>query len=150
MRFLGFIFLSLSFGAIIVALDYFLPGNYLENFLTSYLVETFAIFIGLNTAAIIFLLGQLTEIEFKAGKMSLFSETKIELKHNIYLLIFSFCLALILLIFRPASNELDTNFLTIYFFINTTLLVSLFLLAIFALFEILVAVFSINPTINKK
>lgn len=144
MRILGFIFLSLIISASLVALDFYISGTYLTDFLNDHFIETFASLIGFNIAAVIFLVGQLINIEDRLGSKSSFNNTKKEIKHNAYFLLSSFVISLILLIIRPnlqGVGELKDNVL---YYIDNVLIITIFSLAIFAIYEILRAVFFLS------
>src|ERR1700691_4665797 len=103
MRVLGFIFVSLIAATAIVALDYYLHGTYLQNFLNNHFIETFAALVGFNIAAVVFLVGQLMILEDKFdGEMV---NTRREVKHNAYFLLSSFVICLFLLITRPDLKQ---------------------------------------------
>lgn len=151
MRFLGFIFISLIISTLIIFVDIFLPGQFLINFIDSHYIETFSALIGFNLASITFLLGQLITIEATINKNSLFDSTRKEIKQNSFFLIFSFIISLLLLSFRPDINPVSSQFASniAYYSINIVV-VSIFLMALFAIFEILQSVFSIGKFFKKE
>ncbi len=144
MRALGFIFVSLVIAAAVVSLDYALPGDYLNIFLDDHFIETFAALVGFNLAGVIFLVGQLLVIE--GGRDFAFENTRREIKHNAYFLLSSFGLSLLLLIFRPNFIESVSVKQNLVFYTMNVLILTLFTLVIFAIFEILQAVFRIKPS----
>ena len=79
-----------------------------------------------------------------------FLNTRREIKHNAYFLLSSFVICLLLLIFRPdylIGVSLSAN-LPYYEF--NVLILTVFELAIFAIFEILKAVFILGRTIKSQ
>ncbi len=142
MRVLGFIFLSLLFASAVVCVDYFLPGDYLIKFLNEQFVEVFATLVGFNIAAVIFLIGQLIVLE--EGHNFIFENTRREVKHNSYFLLAAFVISLLLLIFRPDFTEAAPFPVKLGFYIINILILTLFTLATFALYEILHATFLLN------
>lgn len=146
MRILGFIFLSLLISISLVTLDFYLPGTYLTDFLSNHFIETFAGLIGFNIAAVIFLIGQLMNIEERFGGKSGFINTRREIKHNAYFLLSSFVSCLILLILRPSLQEKTPFKGNIFYYLDNILIIALFALAIFAIYEILRAVFLLSKS----
>jgi ABC-type multidrug transport system fused ATPase/permease subunit len=146
MRTIGYIFLSLFISVLIIIGDYFLPGSFLTRFLDNSFIETFAGLVGFNIAAVIFLLGQLIDLEKKMPETDIFQKTRREIKHNSYFLLFAFVASLILLIVRPdlGIDQLFGNNV-IYYILNVFIL-AIFGLAINAIFEILSAVFTLGKS----
>lgn len=151
MRFLGFIFVSLLISTLIISVDIFLPGKFLINFIDNNYIETFSALIGFNLASVTFLLGQLITIEATTNRESLFDSTRKEIKHNSFFLIFSFIASLLLLSFRPDINLVSYQFTDniTYYLINIAV-ITIFLMALFAIFEILQSVFSIGKFFKKS
>lgn len=144
MRILGFIFLSLLLATGLVFLDLHLPGTYLNSFITDHFIETFAGLVGFNIAAVIFLIGQLINLEEKFGGKTVFVNTRREIKHNAYFLLSSFVSCLVLLIVRPNLNESLFFHENIFYYVANILIIAIFTLAIFAIYEILRAVFLLS------
>lgn len=142
MRILGFVFLSLIFSVSVTAADYFLPGSYLTSFLDEHFIETFAALVGFNIAAIIFLIGQLMVME-ESYKV-VFNGTRTEIKHNSYFLLSAFVVSLLLLILRPDFIEIGTLADNTWFYLINILVIAIFNLAIFSIYEILHAVFKLS------
>lgn len=142
MQILGHIFVAIVVSTAVIIGDYFLPGTFLENFINSNFIETFASLVGFNIAAVIFLLGQLISIEDRFSDKDVFQSTRKEIKHSSYFLLVSFTLSLIILTLRPDLNVADMSLVAnkAYFFLNGVS-VALFYLAIISIFEILKAVF---------
>ncbi len=149
MRFLGFVFLTLLISTGIVTLDIIIPGKFLINFIDNHYIETFASLIGFNLASVTFLLGQLITIEATINKESIFDSTRKEIKHNAFFLIFSFIISLLLLTFRPDIGVYEIFRVNISYYVINTLVISIFLMALFAIFEILNSVFSIGKFFKK-
>ncbi len=149
MRFLGFVFLTLLISTGIVTLDIIIPGKFLINFIDNHYIETFASLIGFNLASVTFLLGQLITIEATINKESIFDSTRKEIKHNAFFLIFSFIISLLLLTFRPDIGVSEIFRVNISYYVINTLVISIFLMALFAIFEILNSVFSIGKFFKK-
>lgn len=148
MRFLGFVFVALIFSTGIVWADYLLSGSYLKTFLDDHFIETFATIVGFNIAAVVFLMGQLMVLEDKYALN--FERTRKEIKHNTYFLISAFALVLLILVFRPDFIDglgLKSN--GVYHALNVAV-ISIFSLAVFAIYEILHAVFVLGKNDLKK
>ncbi len=146
MRLLGFVFVALLLALGIVGLDYRLSGTYLASFLDNHFIETFAALAGFNIAAVVFLVGQLLILEDKRGTE--FESTRREIKHSSYFLLAAFVICLLLLIFRPVylpNAPLNANLL---YYGGNVLVIMFFELAIFAIFEILQAVFILGRTLK--
>lgn len=144
MRILGFIFLSLLVSSSLIVADLYLPGSYLTDFLNDHFIETFAALVGFNIAAVIFLVGQLMGLEDRLGVSRGFENTRREIKHNSYFLLSAFFTCLILLVVRPnlkVSTSLEEN---IFYYGDNLLVIAIFSLAIFAIYEILRAVFTLS------
>lgn len=150
MKFLGFLFLSLLLSSAIVVADFYLPGMFLDNFLSYSLIQTFATLVGFNVAAVIFLLGQIISVEKQSGQDGFFKETRKEIRYNSYYLLISFLLSLFLLIFRPDFSSLNSAGFEMLYYIINTLILALFILAIFSIYEILKGVFILGKGNNLK
>ncbi|TAJ15846.1 hypothetical protein EPO56_00695 [Patescibacteria group bacterium] len=148
MRLLGFIFVSIIFSVSVTAADYFLPGSYLGTFLDEHFIETFAALVGFNIAAVIFLIGQVMVLE-EMYKLY-FDATRKEIKHNSYFLLSAFVISLLLLVFRPDFLVTESFVSNISFYTINALVISIFSLAIFAIFEILHAVFKLSKGAKKN
>lgn len=151
-KFFGYFFISLIIATVLVVIDYFLPGNFLNNFLSNGFLEVFATLVGFNIAAVIFLVGQLLDLELKTDRVGSFSATKKELKHNIYCLLILFCVSVFLLIFFPDFKDPSelSHAKLIFYYIDKCLIISIFILSFFNIFEVLKAIFSINSEKNKN
>ncbi len=144
MIFLGHLFLSLIISSFIIFMNYLTNNNFLNNFFNNQLIPTLASLVGFNIAAVIFLIGQLNTVEGKNGKFGIFNDTRKEIKHNIYFILIDFTIIFLLLIFRSDLNNLVNNNSKIIFSIFNILILALFLLIIFSIFEIMKAVFKLN------
>lgn len=142
MRLLGYLFTALLISAGVVWLDHQLVGSYLNDFLDNHFIETFAALVGFNVAAVVFLIGQIMTLEEKHGVE--FGATRREIKHNSYFLLFAFVGALLDLIFRPAYQIGLPALGNLGFYLCNVLALALLGLSIFAIFEILQAVFMIG------
>lgn len=144
MRFLGFVFIALIFSALILVADFYLPGNYLDNFLENQLMPILATLVGLNIAAVIFLIGGLSDMELKTDNFAVFDNTKKEIKHNIYFILLSLVASFVLLVVKPSVDSTSSVFLRSLYYVDSVLLIALFVMTIFAIFEIIGAVFAIK------
>ena len=144
MRILGFIFLSLLLATGLVFTDFHMPGTYFNSFLNDHFIETFAGLVGFNIAAVIFLIGQLMNLEERFSGKTIFANTRREVKHNAYFLLSSFVSCLVLLIVRPDLKNIVSFRENIFFYIDNVLIITIFTLAIFAIYEILRAVFLLS------
>jgi len=144
MIFLGYLFLSLIISSLIIFIDYLTNSNFLNNFFDNQLIPTLASLVGFNVAAVIFLVGQLNMFETRNKKSGIFSKTRKEIKHNIYFILIDFVIIFLLLIFRLDQNSLINNNLKIMFLVFNILILALFLLIIFSIFEIMRATFKLN------
>lgn len=144
MRALGFVFLALigSFG--LITADYHLGSTFLNNFLDDHFVETFAALAGFNIAAVVFLIGQLLSLEERFETQ--FDGVRVEIKHNSYFLLGGFVFSLVLLIIRPDYQQGVGFIQNIWFYGVNVAVMATFALAIFAIFEILQAVFLLGKT----
>gem|GEM_PF-2769499 len=148
---MGIIFSSIILATLIIVADFYIPGNFLNDFCKNGFIETFATLVGFNFASIIFLIGQLMSIENIPGKSYDFSKTKKEIKENSYFLFALFIVSIIFLIVRPDINK-DTSSVinNKWYYINTFFLLNFFTLGLFAIFEIVQAIFNINSSSKKK
>lgn len=144
MRIFGFIFVSLLISSSLLFADFYLPGHYLSDFLSEHFSETFAALVGFNIAAVIFLVGQLMSLEDRIGAKKAFENTRREIKHNSYFLLSAFVACLVLLIIRPDIQEGAGFKVNIWHYIDNLLVLAIFSLAIFAIYEILKAVFMLS------
>jgi hypothetical protein len=150
MRLLGFVFLSLIIASSVVAIDYYLPGTFLHRFFDSSFIETFGGLVGFNIAAVIFISGQLYIIEERVGKSNVFTSTKQEIKHNAYFLLGSFVFSILLLLLRPDLQTDTALLVNKLYYTLTTVVLAVFSLAIFAVYEILRAVFTIGDMSSQS
>lgn len=151
MQVLGYIFISIVLSAIIIVGDYFLPGSFLTKFLDGSFIETFAVLVGLNLTAIIFLLGQLISFEEKYKGNQLFEKTRKEIKQNSFFLFGSFCASLVLLIVRPDLDQQNISFLSnISYYLFNGIIIAIFILAMITIFEIIGAVFVLSKSEKSK
>ena len=145
MRFLGHLFLSLIISSLIIFVDHLTNSDFLNNFFDNQLIPTLASLVGFNVAAVIFLIGRLDMVEIKNEKAGIFNNTRKEIKqHSIYFILIDFIIIFLLLIFKIDSKDLVDNISKIKFFIFNTLILALFLLIIFSIFEIMKATFRLN------
>jgi hypothetical protein len=107
-------------------------------------METFAGLVGFNIAAVIFLIGQLLNLEEKFRNKTVFVNTRREIKHNAYFLLSSFIVCLVLLIIRPGIKENISLSNNIFYYLDNILIITIFILSIFAIYEILKAVFLLS------
>ncbi len=149
MRVLGFIFLSLIISGGVLYFSHTIGGSFIDNFLGGDFITTYATLVGLNLAAVTFLLAQLISMEEKRGE-EIFAQTKKEIRHNSLYLLFSLPLSILILSFRadlvvPATlrNNLD-------YYVSNLIVLILFALTIFAIYEILTAIFRINKNVFNK
>lgn len=146
MRVLGFIFLALIMSTSILYASHLIGGSFLDAFLANEFITTYATLVGLNLAAVTFLLAQLVSIEEKRGG-EIFYETKKEIKHNSMYLLFSLPIAILTLLFRVDISNPPTIQNNIDYYISNLVVLTLFAMTIFAIYEILTAIFRINKKI---
>lgn len=137
MRILGFIFVSLIFGSAIVGLNFYFNGTFLDNFIDHELIPTLATLVGLNIAAVIFLLGHLISVEFHSNKGDIFQETRKELKHNSFFVLYTFLATFILTIFRSSILGFTPKVNSIIHHSTDVAIMTLFFMALIAIYEIL-------------
>ncbi|MCX6807349.1 MAG: hypothetical protein NTZ80_00875 [Patescibacteria group bacterium] len=111
-------------------------GNpqFLSVFLNSQILPISATIVGFNIAGIIFLIGHLLQLRGD------FSNTKKEIMHNIYLVGILFLVILLLLLINPVPTK---NMYCDFAFKST--IMTLFFFQIYAVYEIVKAVFTIEP-----
>lgn len=150
MRFLGVLFLALLLSATTVIVDIFVSGNFLSRFIDNSFIETFASLIGFNLASVTFLLGQLITIEATVNNDSMFDNTRKEIRHNTYFLIATFILSLLLLVFRPEFEATGLIRQNVWYYIFNTSVLTIFLMSLFAIYEILKSVFAVGKFFKKN
>ncbi len=146
MRILGFIFLSLIISVGVLCFSHIIGGSFLYSFLNREFITTYATLVGLNLAAVTFLLAQLVSIEERRGK-EIFRETKKEIKHNSLYLLFSLPASILVLLFRIDFVSPSTFQNNVDYYLSNIVVLALFILTIFAIYEILTAIFKINKRI---
>ena len=145
MKVVGFFSTFLFLGALVVVLDFYLPGSYLDSFLSNNFVEAFAALIGFNFAAVVFLLGQIASVERELKvEGDSFSKTKREIRHNAYFMLFSFVFSIIVLVVRPDLNETLSFVGNQGYYVLNVVVLALFGLGVFAIYEILRSAFSLH------
>ncbi len=143
MQLFGFLFLALLISLGITLLDNVLPGIFLNNFLQSGFLETFAALAGFNIAAVIFIVGQLMELESRVGDGTTFVDTRKEIEHNAFYILSAFLADFLLLVFRPDWIPRAPFVTNLPYYTCNILIIALFLLAMYAIFEIVQAVFKL-------
>lgn len=143
MRILGFIFLALVISGSVMFISYNLGNGFLADFLNNEFIGVYATVVGFNLAAVIFLISQLVTIEEKKGA-EVFFKTKKEIKHNSYYLLFSLPVVIFILSIKPSLINPQTFVNNPYYYVCDLVVLSLFVLTIFAIFEILNAMFILN------
>lgn len=146
MRFLGFLFVAFLISTGILYLDYTLPGNFLNVFLSDHFISVYAILIGFNISSVTFLMGHLISIQLRFK--SNFTNSINEIRDNVYFLLGLFLVSLLLLIVRPPINKDDFSLYAnpVYYILNM-LVLSAFILSITSIFEILKATFKVSGSI---
>ncbi len=139
MKLLGIIFFNIILGAGFILLNQLVGNCFLKNFLDNQILPIGSTILGFNLAGIIFLIGHITEIESKTNAD--FSASKRELKHNIYFLGLVFVAILLLLFVNPTP----TQYKYVDFGFNA-LIMTLFFMQFYAVYEILNAVFHLKTT----
>lgn len=148
-RIIGIIFVSFAAATLIVMVDFFIPGSFLNRFIGSEFIQMFAAILGFNFAAIIFLLGQLFVID--NSERDIFKNTKNEIKQNGVYILSSFSICLLLLIFRPDFNVTTVQFTDNWlFYLINTVIITLFIVSLFAVYEIFDAAFLLTRKQNTK
>lgn len=147
-NFLGIVFISLLVSLPIFLIDRFLQTNFLESFLKNQSLQIMGTLVGLNITTTAFLVGHLTNIEINLKKI-LFNNSKREIKHNLYFMIVIFLIQLLLLSAIPSVSS-DTqgwviNLKSVLIYLG----LAIFLLSIYALYEMTKAIFLIDKIINK-
>lgn len=111
----------------------FLGSSFINDFLSNEYFTVLLTLLGFNIAIQTIVLGQLLSIETAMKKIGHFKNTRSELKQNIYLNFSSVLFSIPLLLMKASTNE----FLLTNMVIINTLLLSIFVLALFLLFETL-------------
>lgn len=146
-RFLGIIFIALIPTGIIGFADYHYGGNFLYNFAQNQSMGIMGTILALNIATVTFLLGNLYTIEDKAGK-EVFASTKKEVKQNVYFMAGIFLTNLFMLALMPELNSQASGIQPA--FVLSLVSLMLIILIIFALIEIVQAIFSVSKFISKN
>ena len=129
--------------------DCYSSGSYLTDFLSNHFIETFAALIGFNIPAIIFLLGQLMNLENQLGVRVDFDNTRKKIKQSSYFLLSSFVACLVLLILRPELQETAVLKENIWYYFANIIILAIFLLAIFVIYDILQAIFLLSKNVGE-
>jgi hypothetical protein len=133
MKLLGIITFNLFLGVIFAITGTISNPSFFENFINNQILPISATIVGFNLTGVIFLISHL--IQLKGD----FTNTKKELQHNIYFMSILFVLILFILCFD------HRNFNNYYAsLIYKTIIMSLFFLQLYSVYEILRTIFSIN------
>lgn len=144
---LGVIFSALLIAITLIVIEGLWGNGFLYKFFREQSIGIVATVLALNIATITFLLGHLVTIESKANK-ELFSDTKKEIKDNIYFMTGLFA---VMFISVALMNEtLVWNINTFMFNPVALLALTVFILIFVCLFEILNAIFHATRFIESK
>ena len=141
-RIIGIITVTIAIAWSILLLEKYSGGNFISEVLFKESLSIFATILGLQLATASFLLNSLSTHEVRLGT-NIFDGTRSEMKTNLYVLIFLFLLALIMVVFNADPDKY------LIFQLKKLMLVSILLLSIFSFYDIVRAMFSIDNTIKN-
>lgn len=146
----GIIFIALLVSLPIALLDFYTGSGFLPEFLRNQSAQVLGTILALNVATVTYLVSHLLTIEQNAHK-TLFTQTKNEIKHNVYfmavLLIVNLGLSAAT---QPIINGAKNQNLVLINALNYVNLV-VFVLALFALMEMVSTIFKISHSeLNKQ
>lgn len=133
MKLLGIITFNSLLGVLFTFLGLKSGNDFFCDFLKNQILPISATIIGFNISGVIFLIGHLIQIEGD------FSNTKKEIKHNIFFMCLLFIFIILLLFINPIPFDKS-----IFDFIYQSLIMTLFFLQLYAVYEIINAVFNLK------
>lgn len=133
MKLLGIITFNIILGVLFTYFGTSGDSRFLCDFLTNQILPISATIVGFNVSGVIFLMGHLLQIKGD------FSRSKNEIKHNIYFMGIIFVILIFLLFIKPMSFENS-----LYEFTYQSLIMTLFFFQIYAVYEIISAVFNLK------
>lgn len=136
MKIFGIVCLNLIIGFAIACLGILNP-EFTKNFLNNQILQISATILGFSLSGAIFLLSTIIDLELKNSIF--FTKTKDEIKQNIYFMIISFILLIVVLFIR-SNFESNSN---VKFILNGVSF-SIFSIQICAVFELIGAIFMIK------
>ena len=125
-------------------------GTYLQEFIWNHSLPIMGTLLGLNVAAAVFILGHLTTIEISLNKKDIFTGSRQEIKHSIFMMLVVFSLNLVLLLIAPSRDATFLQLLGGFRISFASVSLFLFLLHITAIFEITLAVFALESITREE
>lgn len=142
LRLIGVITIIALLASVVVFIEHYFNGNFISEVLYSETLSILATILGLQLATASFLLTSLSTFELRAG-LNVFDESRKEIKENLYLLVFTFLVALVVLVIDTTNMSFFAQSL------KKVCVVGIILLAIFSFIELVKALFSFEQGIRK-
>jgi hypothetical protein len=149
-RVLGIFFAVILAGVPVLVADALVGNGFLANFITNQSFSIMATMLGFNIATSAFLVGHLTNIELQLRK-SIFKKSRRELRQNLVFMFVVFLIYLILLTAtpkEPGAWTVTISSASISIFTAASLF--LFMLYMFAVFELTKAIFSVDKILPEQ
>ncbi len=146
-RLIGLLFLILIAEIPIIIIDLYIGNGFLIDYIKNQSLQIMGLLLGLNIASSIFLVGYFTNIESQKNKL-IFSETKKEIRKNIYLMMVLFLIQFVILIGIPKVDSNSSILIknTAYFLKYASVYLSL--LYLYALYEMTNSIFMTDKFIE--
>jgi hypothetical protein len=148
-RLLGILFLIILIEIPLLITDVYMNNGYLDLFLKNQSLSIMGTALAINIATSAFLVGQLLTIEINFKK-PIFDNSKKEIKHNLIFMIIVFLLQLFFLLLTPIAEKDTSILLNSLRYICKGINLFLFLLYLYALFEMTLAIFSVGKFIKNQ
>ncbi len=147
-KLLGVFFLVLLIELPLILVDLFVKNGFIQFFVHQQSLEIMGTLLGLNIASSIFLIGHLIDIEAKLDK-DIFDATKKEMKQNIIAMFVMFIIELIIQIAMPIILPNSPQIIKDISMWLSYVGLYVFLLYLFALFEMTQAIFIVGVQLRK-
>lgn len=144
----GVVFIALLVAAPVAVADYFVGSGFLLKFVREQSSGIIGTILALNVATVTYLVSHLLSIEKEAGN-PLFSRTKQEIKENIYFMAGILPVNLLILSLIPNLDSKAGLIIGLWSTGASYLSLVLLILTIFALLEIVKAIFRISDFISE-
>lgn len=134
-RLIGIFTVTITLSALMIFVDMKTGNNFVADFLVNQSLQLMGVLLGLNLATATTLMVGLTNIEFTL-KRRIFEPTIREMKENILFMVFAFVIDMLLLM------AIEQKFLNVEY--GKLLSLTIFLIYLFAFYEMTIAVFSLE------
>lgn len=134
-RLIGIFTVSIALSTLMIFVDTKTGNNFVADFLVNQSLQLMGVLLGLNLATATTLMVGLTNIEFTL-KRRIFEPTIQEMKENILFMVFAFVVDMLLLM------AIEQKFLNVEY--GKLLSLTIFLIYLFAFYEMTIAVFSLE------